>query len=407
MPSLPRPIRRAVCAIAAALVFGGAGALIGSGSTAAHAMSTVQLKARISAGESQISSSTSALSAASEKLHELDSGIATLEQQIGNIQADLNSKRAEVFRVFGQLNATRGRLTALEASDAHAESVLAAQVVSSYESDRPDLVTVVLEATGFADLLERLSFAQRIKSQDLQVARQVEAARRAVAAEAIRLGALETRRSTLAAAVLQQRNRLARERVELIQQQLVAVQRRRHTTAQLERVQAQVAGLQTELATSEQAQASAGGQVPAAADSASVTFPLPRASASPAATWSLANGVDISGAADTPEYAICSGTIVLHGIGGFGPWAPVLHCDIPLDGHGYVYYGAAGPAGQLPVGTHVRSGQVISSIGSGLVGNSTGPHLELGFADSSGSPSSPQSAAAMLSLLQGAYKRGR
>jgi murein DD-endopeptidase MepM/ murein hydrolase activator NlpD len=113
--------------------------------------------------------------------------------------------------------------------------------------------------------------------------------------------------------------------------------------------------------------------------------------------------VDISAPGNTPEYAVCSGTIVLHGIGGFGPWAPVLHCDSPIDGYSYVYYGHAGPADQLAVGTHVGAGAVISSIGPGIVGISTGPHLEIGFADSSGSPIGPGSAGAMMSLLQSSY----
>ena len=131
-------------------------------------------------------------------------------------------------------------------------------------------------------------------------------------------------------------------------------------------------------------------------------FPLPKGSASPPGSWSQDQGVDISAPGNTPEYAVCSGTIVLHGIGGFGPWAPVLHCDSSIDGYSYVYYGHAGPADQLAVGTHVGAGSVMSSIGPGIVGISTGPHLEIGFADSSGSPIGSGSGT-MLSLLHGSY----
>ena len=94
---------------------------------------------------------------------------------------------------------------------------------------------------------------------------------------------------------------------------------------------------------------------------------------------------------------------MLHGIGGFGPSAPVLHCDSPLAGHDYVYYGHAGPGDWTPIGTHVGQGQVISQVGYGIVGISSGPHLEIGFADSSGSPIGPSSAPAMMSLLRSAY----
>jgi murein DD-endopeptidase MepM/ murein hydrolase activator NlpD len=106
---------------------------------------------------------------------------------------------------------------------------------------------------------------------------------------------------------------------------------------------------------------------------------------------------------NTPEYAVCSGTIVLHGLGGFGPWAPILHCDSPVGGYSYVYYGHAGPLYQLPVGTHVSAGQVMSSIGPGIVGISTGPHIEIGFCDGSGALVGPGSAPTMMSLLQSSY----
>jgi murein DD-endopeptidase MepM/ murein hydrolase activator NlpD len=130
---------------------------------------------------------------------------------------------------------------------------------------------------------------------------------------------------------------------------------------------------------------------------------MPKADVSPPATWSPDNGVDISAPGGTPEFAVCSGTIVLHGIGGFGPSAPVIHCDSPIDGYDYVYYGHAGPGNWVSVGTHVGQGQTISEVGSGIVGISTGPHLEIGFADSSGSPIGPSSAGTMLSLLRAAY----
>jgi hypothetical protein len=45
----------------------------------------------------------------------------------------------------------------------------------------------------------------------------------------------------------------------------------------------------------------------------------------------------------------------------------------------------------------------MSSIGPGIVGFSTGPHIEIGFCDSSGTPIGPSSAGAMMSLLQSSY----
>jgi murein DD-endopeptidase MepM/ murein hydrolase activator NlpD len=93
---------------------------------------------------------------------------------------------------------------------------------------------------------------------------------------------------------------------------------------------------------------------------------------------SVDQGVDYSAPGGTPLYAMGSGTIIQEGIGGFGPNAPVLQITSgPLTGK-TVYYGHSGPD-LVPVGAQVVQGQQISSVGNGIVGISTGPHLEIGF----------------------------
>ena len=395
-----------------------------SRSGVARAASTSALQQQISAGQSRISGLAGAVNSASGKVSRLRGSVSGLESQIARIQGDLDAKRAELIKLRSELTAAKTRLAKLEAFETRAEGVLSKQLVNSYESDRPDLVSVVLESSGFRDLLERLQFADRIQKQDVQVVTQVKSARRAVAAQATKLGALEARQQALTEQVLQQRNHLAGIRVNLLQQEIAAANVRSAKASQLANARGQVAGLQHQLAKIQAAQAaqaaaaahasapsSSGSSAPSApapssapsTGSSGFVFPLPKSAASPPGTWSLDQGVDISAPGNTPEYAVCSGTIVLHGIGGFGPWAPVLHCDSSLAGYDYVYYGHAGPANQLPVGTHVGAGQVMSSVGPGIVGISTGPHVEIGFADSSGSPIGGSSASTMMSLLQSSY----
>jgi murein DD-endopeptidase MepM/ murein hydrolase activator NlpD len=393
-------------------------------SSPARAVSIGELQHQISASQSKASALAGVVGAYSSHLAQLDSSIAGLERQIARLQADLQAKEAELIRLKIELTLARNRLAQLESFDAHAESVLSKELVNRYESDQPDLVTVVLEANGFQDLLERLAFAQRIQKQDVQVIKSVRLARRRVAAQAVRLGALEVRQQALTTQVLNERNALAGKRTSLLRQRIAVAQARGAKAAQLASVRDQVANLQQQLNQAEAAQAAAAARAAAAASpspassgssgaagaappapaasSGGFVFPLPRGSAAPPGSWSEDQGVDISAPGNTPEYAVCSGTIVLHGIGGFGPWAPVLHCDSPIDGYSYVYYGHAGPADQLAVGTHVGAGAVISSIGPGIVGISSGPHLEIGFADSSGSPIGG-GASTMMSLLQGSY----
>jgi murein DD-endopeptidase MepM/ murein hydrolase activator NlpD len=412
MLSLRRHSHRLVCAaLVAALAAATVGWLL-SRSSPARAANVGQLQQQISAGQSRISSLAGAVSAASSRVKQLNSNISSLQSRITRIQADLDAKRAELLRIRSQLTAARTRLAQLESFEARAQRLLSQQLVSDYEADRPDIVSVVLEARGFQDLLERISFMQRIRKQNAQVVARVRAARRAVAAQATRLGALDARQQALTTAVLRQRNALARIKIGIVQQELAAAQERQAKAGQLASARDNVAALQQRLDKLQAAQVATSSGSGAGSSSVGAgqvssgggfTFPLPKGSASPPGAWSLDQGVDIAAPGNTPELAVCSGTIVLHGIGGFGPWAPVLHCDSPLSGGSYVYYGHAGPANQLAIGTHVSAGQVMSSIGPGIVGISTGPHIEIGFCDSSGTPVGGGTASEMMSLLRSSY----
>jgi murein DD-endopeptidase MepM/ murein hydrolase activator NlpD len=413
--SLRRHSTRLVCVLVAAVLLCLATLWLLSRSQPARGASQSQLQQQISAGQSSVSSLSGAVGAASSRLAKLNGSISSLQSRITRIQADLNAKRGELLKLRAELNAARTRLAQLEAFEARAETVLRRQLVSDYEADRPDIVSVVLEARGFQDLLERIAFASRIRKQNTQIVAHVRAARRAVAAQATRLGSLEARQQRVTSQVLEQRNALARVRVSLVQQQLAVFQQRQSKASQLAAARSRVADLQRRLSKLQAAAAAAaqnGGSSSAGSSSVGAgrvssgggfTFPLPKGAASPPGTWSLDQGVDIAAPGNTPERAVCSGTIVLHGIGGFGPWAPVLHCDSPLSGGSYVYYGHAGPANQLAIGTHVGAGQVMSSIGPGIVGISTGPHIEIGFSDSSGTPIGGGTASQMMSLLQSSY----
>jgi hypothetical protein len=292
-----------------------------------------------------------------------------LRGQVSALQRSFDAGRSRLAGLVEEAKLAESRLAQLEGDKAQAERTLALQLIMDYESG----------VTGVGGA----------RSSELIAG--VRAARVAVVAQATQLGTLSLERPQLTEQVLEEHGRLTGAKSALAASQRAGAS---STLAQ-------------DVADEPPSEAPAGAAAGPATQGAgsSLDFPIPRGEVAPPATWSLVGGgVDIAAPGDTPELAVCAGTVVLHGIGGLGPWTPVLRCASPIAGRDYIYYGDAGPGDWTPVGTPVSAGQTISEVGPGIIGNSTGPDLEIGFADASGAPLGSAGKPDMMKLLRAAYR---
>ena len=242
-----------------------AAAMLGTGLTAPTSAS---LQGQIAAKQSAVTTLKAAIASETAQIAATDSGIAQARQKLAGLQRQLAARTAQLEAVQAQLLKAHARLVKLEDRLQHATHALAGNLVVQYEDGSPDLMTALLEANGFSNLLNRINFLQRFAQEDSQVVGSTRAARNAVAAEANRLAALERRDRQLADAVISERNQEAAIKAALLSHELAEARARAHNGSQLQSTESQLQSLQHKLAVQE-ARAAAAAQA-AAAGNASV-----------------------------------------------------------------------------------------------------------------------------------------
>jgi peptidoglycan hydrolase CwlO-like protein len=88
--------------------------------------------------------------------------------------------------------------------------------VELYTAEQPDLVTVILSAKGFTDLLERGEFLRRVSDQDRKIVEVVRSARADAVATEHRLDHLEERQAAVTQTIQQRRDEVAAVKQDLI-----------------------------------------------------------------------------------------------------------------------------------------------------------------------------------------------
>jgi peptidoglycan DL-endopeptidase CwlO len=321
---------------------------------------------------------TSQVSAFTSKINTLQSDITVLQTKQVRLQASLDAKRAELAQIQEDLRRERLRLARLKRRLAEARVELANRLVQIYKEDSPDVVTVVLEADGFADLLERTEFLQRTSAQDARIINRVRDAKAETKATADRLDRLEQRAQKIAEQIEAEVNQVVEVKGQLVARRENFAEARAGKSQLLANVQASRHEIEDHVASLEREQAAvlarlrggSGTVGPIRQGSGQLIWPANGSISSGfGMRWGrLHAGIDMPLPEGTGLRAAASGTVAIAGwVGGYGNYTCIQH-----GGSLSTCYGHQSSI-SVSVGQSVSQGQVIGY--SGNTGHSTGPHL--------------------------------
>ena len=376
--------RRAIAVVGLGLAL----ALAASASAQTPESEKAAVDERIAALQSEIAESkaqegvlTSQLSAVVAELEDAQAAVESAEASVSTLEAELSSARARLDELTALLARQTKRLERLQIEYAKAVSILEARVRAAYIDEPPDTLAFLVSATSFDEIIDSVELLSRIGAQDRRIARQVEKARVAAAAE--RRATVGTRRLQEATvSVIGSRTeeaRAARDQLAGDRDRLATVEElktsaltdTRETRAEylqeVEALAAQSAELASRIQAAQEGAGSTGTGQPSAAG---FIWPCDGIVVSGfGMRWGrMHEGIDIGCAYGTPNRAAASGTVIYSGwLGGYGNLIVVDH------GNGLSTAYAHASSLLVGVGQSVSQGETVSLVGS--TGNSSGPHL--------------------------------
>jgi murein DD-endopeptidase MepM/ murein hydrolase activator NlpD len=305
---------------------------------------------------------TTRISHESAQLDRLTAEVAELRNKEAEVAAQLAQKQAELEQAQARLDHLKQRL-------GQAVQILEQRLVAIYESNEPDLITVLLQSHGFDDLLARTQYMRKLQDQDNEIVGRVRGLRNAMQ---VTVDTVRTARDQIAA----RKQELETTRLKLRKrtEQLATARRKQHAT--LMRVRKQQDDLEGDLSEISQKiaeqLAQQTGALPAGpirGGSGMFIWPVngPVVSGFGPRWGSFHEGIDIAVPTGTPIRAAASGSVSIAGVeGGYGNYTCITHSG----GLSTCY---AHQERILVSGGQVAQGQIIGLVG--CTGHCFGPHL--------------------------------
>jgi murein DD-endopeptidase MepM/ murein hydrolase activator NlpD len=360
---------------------------------ASSAVSAQDLESKLDAKEAQLSKVrerkgvlTTTISSFGDKIDRLTGEVAALRNHEAAVRVRLEAKQTELDRAEAQLDVAKKRLAIMRAHLKRALVALRDRLVAIYETGTPDVLSVIVGASNYDDLVGRTEYLNRIHGMDEAVVGRVRDLRDQVKRTVARL---RTAKNTIEAArdaIAAEEQTLASARAAVQQRQSALVSARSERLAALreirsheEELDGSVAAIQGKIA----AQLAGTGSVPLPAgpiqggNGSGLIWPVsgPVVSGFGSRTingsYEYHPGIDIAVPSGTPIRAAASGTVIFTepeaSSGGYGNYTCIDH------GGGLSTCYAHQETFAVSAGQQVSQGQVIGY--SDCTGYCLGPHL--------------------------------
>jgi peptidoglycan DL-endopeptidase CwlO len=323
---------------------------------------------------------TTTISRYRARIERLTAEVAALRAREAEVRARLNAKQAELDQAVAELDVAKEHLAVVRARLKRALVALRDRLVAIYETGTPDILSVIVEAGGYDELVNRTEYLNRINGLDEAVVTRVRDLRDQVKRTVARLRSakdrIEAARDSIAAE--EQALASARSAVQGRQTKLVAVRRDREAALATisdheDHLEGDLAEIQGEIAA--QLGATSSAPLPAGPiryGSGQLIWPVdgPVVSGFGMRWGRMHEGVDIAVPAGTPIRAAASGSVVLvqseSSSGGYGNFT----C---LDHGGGLQTCYAHQSSFVVTSGSVSQGDVIGYVG--CTGHCYGDHL--------------------------------
>jgi len=379
----PRLVMAAL--VAAATVLG----VLLAGSALAPAQ---DLESKLDAAESKLAKAherngvlTTTIARDGERIDRLTVEVATLRKRQAAVRVRLDAKQAELDEAVAQLDTAKRRLAVMRAHLKRALVSLRERLVAIYETGTPDLLSVIVGANGYDDLVNRTEYLNRIHGMDEAIVGRVRELRDQVKRTVARLRTAKNRIEAARDAIAAEEQALATARAAVQQRQAALMAARGARVAALRRIRAHeeeldgsVAKIQAQIASRLAGYGSA--PLPAGpirGGSGGLIWPVngPVVSGFGSRTiggsYEYHPGIDIAVPSGTPIRAAATGTVIFtepeSSSGGYGNFTCIDH------GGGLSTCYAHQQSFAVSSGQSVSQGQVIGY--SDCTGYCLGPHL--------------------------------